>query len=103
MNNLIRLVGRRLVLLPIMVLGVTFLVFVLMSLSPIDPAYAALGESATPEALAAYRETNGPMTRGTSSSVPISPAWSRVTSASTAKQDYQWPIRSSLHCQLLCS
>ena len=59
MNNLIRLVGRRLVLLPIMVLGVTFLVFVLMSLSPIDPAYAALGESATPEALAAYRETNG--------------------------------------------
>src|SRR5699024_11325877 len=57
--NLIRLVGRRLVLLPIMVLGVTFLVFVLMSLSPIDPAYAALGESATPEALAAYRETNG--------------------------------------------
>lgn len=59
MNNLIRLIGRRLVLLPIMVLGVTFLVFVLMSLSPIDPAYAALGESATPEALAAYRETNG--------------------------------------------
>ena len=59
MNNLIRLVGRRIVLLPIMVLGVTFLVFVLMSLSPIDPAYAALGESATPEALAAYRETNG--------------------------------------------
>ncbi|MGO1447482.1 MAG: ABC transporter permease, partial [Corynebacterium casei] len=37
MNNLIRLVGRRLLLLPIMVLGVTFLVFVLMSLSPIDP------------------------------------------------------------------
>ena len=55
MNNLIRLVGRRLLLLPIMVLGVTFLVFVLMSLSPIDPAYAALGESATPEALAQYR------------------------------------------------
>ncbi|MDN6263386.1 ABC transporter permease [Corynebacterium casei] len=59
MNNLIRLVGRRLLLLPIMVLGVTFLVFVLMSLSPIDPAYAALGESATPEALAQYRENNG--------------------------------------------
>lgn len=59
MNNLIRLIGRRLIALPIMVLGVTFLVFVLMSLSPIDPAYSALGESATPEQLEAYREANG--------------------------------------------
>ncbi|AKK11027.1 ABC transporter permease [Corynebacterium uterequi] len=59
MNTLIRLVGRRLVALPLMVLGVTFLVFVLMSLSPIDPAYAALGENATAEALAAYRESHG--------------------------------------------
>ena len=30
-----------------------------MSLSPVDPAYSALGESATPEALEAYREQHG--------------------------------------------
>ncbi|NGM17253.1 ABC transporter permease [Xiamenia xianingshaonis] len=59
MNNLLRLVGNRLIALPIMVLGVTFLVFFIMSFSPIDPAYSALGESASPEALAAYREQHG--------------------------------------------
>ena len=58
-NNLLRLVGNRLIALPIMVLGVTLLVFFIMSFSPIDPAYSALGESATPEALAAYREAHG--------------------------------------------
>lgn len=59
MNNLIRLIGRRLIALPIMVVGVTFLVFFLMSFSKIDPAYSALGEGASQEALAAYREANG--------------------------------------------
>ena len=42
-----------------MVVGVSFLVFFIMSLSPVDPAYSALGESATPEALEAYREQHG--------------------------------------------
>lgn len=59
MNNLLRLIGNRLIALPIMVLGVTFLVFFLMSFSPIDPAYSALGEGASQEALQAYREANG--------------------------------------------
>ena len=59
MNNLLRLIGRRLVALPIMVVGVSFLVFFIMSLSPVDPAYSALGESATPEALEAYRNRHG--------------------------------------------
>ena len=59
MNNLLRLVGRRLVALPIMALGVTFLIFFLMSFSPIDPAYGALGESATPEAIAKYHKDFG--------------------------------------------
>lgn len=59
MNNLLRLIGRRLVALPIMVVGVSFLVFFIMSLSPVDPAYSALGESATPEALEAYRNQHG--------------------------------------------
>lgn len=59
MNNLLRLIGRRLVALPIMALGVTVLVFVLMSFSHVDPAYNALGESATPEAVAQYHEEHG--------------------------------------------
>lgn len=59
MTNLLRLVGRRIVAFPIMVLGVTLLVFVVMSFSPSDPARLALGESASPEALAAYRDANG--------------------------------------------
>ena len=59
MNNIIRLIGRRLIALPIMVLGVTFLVFFLMSFSPIDPAYSALGEGASQQALDAYRESHG--------------------------------------------
>ena len=59
MNNLLRLVGRRLVALPIMALGVTFLIFFLMSFSPIDPAFKALGESATPEQIQQYHEEYG--------------------------------------------
>ena len=59
MNNLLRLIGRRLVALPIMVVGVSFPVFFIMSLSPVDPAYSALGESATPQALEAYRNQHG--------------------------------------------
>lgn len=59
MSNLIRLIGRRLVALPIMVLGITFLVFFIMSFSPIDPAYNALGEGASEEDYARYREEYG--------------------------------------------
>lgn len=59
MSNLLRLLGRRLVAMPIMVFGVTLLVFVVMSFSSADPARLALGESATPEALDAYREDRG--------------------------------------------
>ncbi|MDO5670975.1 MAG: ABC transporter permease [Corynebacterium sp.] len=59
MNNLLRLVGRRLIALPLMIVGVTFLVFLLMSLSPIDPAYSALGENATQAQLDAYRAEQG--------------------------------------------
>ena len=59
MSNLIRLLGRRLVMLPIMVLGITLLVFLVMSLSTADPARLALGESADAAALEAYREARG--------------------------------------------
>ena len=59
MANLLRLLGRRIVALPIMVLGVTLLVFIVMSWSTADPARLALGESASAAALEAYRETHG--------------------------------------------
>jgi len=59
LSNLLRLIGRRLIALPVMILGVTFLVFFIMSFSPADPARLALGESASPAALEAYREANG--------------------------------------------
>lgn len=59
MTNAFRLIGRRLVALPLMVLGVTLLVFVVMSFSPADPARLALGEAASPQALEQYREENG--------------------------------------------
>ena len=55
MSNLIRLIGRRLLALPVMVLGVTLLVFVVMSFSSADPARLALGEAASAEALEQYR------------------------------------------------
>lgn len=42
-----------------MILGITFLVFFVMSFSKIDPAINALGEGASLEAREAYREANG--------------------------------------------
>ena len=59
MSNTLRLIGRRLLQLPLMILGITFLVFFVMSFSPVDPARTALGETASPEALEAYRQANG--------------------------------------------
>ncbi len=58
-NNLLRLIGRRLIALPIMLFGVTILVFFIMALSPIDQAYSVLGENATVEQAEAYREERG--------------------------------------------
>lgn len=59
MNNLLRLIGRRLVALPIMVFGVAFLVFFIMSFSKIDPAYNALGEGATQAQIHQYHVEHG--------------------------------------------
>ncbi|GGQ11578.1 ABC transporter permease [Streptosporangium pseudovulgare] len=55
----LRLAARRLVTLPLMLLGITLLVFVVLQFSPNDPAYNALGESASPEARAAYAAAHG--------------------------------------------
>ncbi|GEP48075.1 ABC transporter permease [Microbacterium saccharophilum] len=59
MSNTLRLIGRRLLQLPWMILGITFLVFFVMSFSPVDPARTALGETASPDALEAYRQSHG--------------------------------------------
>ena len=55
----IRLLGRRLAVLPIMLLGVTVMVFVVLSVIPADRATAVLGENATEEAKEAWREERG--------------------------------------------
>ena len=49
MSNTLRLIGRRLLQLPLMILGITFLVFFVMSFSEVDPAITALGEGARVE------------------------------------------------------
>ena len=42
-----------------MVIGVTILVFFIMSLSPVDEALSSLGENATPTQIEQYRESHG--------------------------------------------
>ena len=80
MSNLLRLIGRRLLALPIMVLGVTLLVFVVMSFSTADPAVLALGESATPEALERIGKPITSTTRCSHGSGTISSVWPMETS-----------------------
>ena len=55
----LRLALRRLAIMPVMILGITLLVFVVLQFSPADPAFNALGEGATPEARAAFAEEHG--------------------------------------------
>ncbi|HQX62913.1 MAG TPA: ABC transporter permease [Thermomicrobiales bacterium] len=59
MSKVLNLIGRRLVQLPIMILGITFLVFFVMSFSKVDPSITALGEGASLEARQEYRLQHG--------------------------------------------
>lgn len=59
MSQMFDLIIRRVVQLPIMILGITFLVFFVMSFSKVDVSITALGEGASKEARAEYREENG--------------------------------------------
>lgn len=59
MANVLNLIGRRLIQLPIMILGITFIVFFIMSFSKVDPAITALGEGASIEARQEYRAEHG--------------------------------------------
>ncbi len=61
-----------------MVVGVSFLVFFIMSLSPIGPAYSALGETATPKALEKeYRVQHG-LSDPFFVQYPLLPQWSML-------------------------
>ncbi|XKK60658.1 ABC transporter permease [Streptomyces sp. ARC32] len=55
----LRLALRRVAMMPVMILGIALLVFVVMQFSPADPAYNALGDSASPAARAAFEEAHG--------------------------------------------
>ncbi|THJ67122.1 ABC transporter permease [Arthrobacter echini] len=55
----IRLLARRLAVLPIMLLGVTIMVFIVLSVIPADRATAVLGENASESAKEAWREERG--------------------------------------------
>lgn len=59
MTIVLRVIGRRLLQFPVMVLGITLLVFVVMSFSTVDPAINALGEGASLKARETYREKHG--------------------------------------------
>lgn len=59
MEIILRLLLRRLMALPIMMLGVSALVFIILQFTPGDPASVALGESASEAAKALYREQHG--------------------------------------------
>lgn len=59
MEIVLRLLLRRLMALPIMMLGVSALVFVILQFTPGDPATVALGESASEAAKQLYREQHG--------------------------------------------
>ena len=56
---MIRYVIKRLVLLIPVLIGVTFIIFALMSLAPGNPGVAILGASAAPEAIEAFNESVG--------------------------------------------
>ncbi|MFF4791225.1 ABC transporter permease [Streptomyces sp. NPDC001276] len=59
MVTFFRLALRRLAIMPVMILGITLLVFVVLQFSPVDPAYNALGDGASAAARAAFAEANG--------------------------------------------
>ena len=50
---------RRLLLLTPVLLGITFVTFALARILPGDPCFAVIGEKATPEQCAAFREREG--------------------------------------------
>jgi peptide/nickel transport system permease protein len=58
-NRIRRLIVQRLALAPVILLGVSFAVFVMIDLSPNDPAFAQLGQFADAESRARFARENG--------------------------------------------
>lgn len=56
---ILRLLGRRLAALPLMILGITLLVFLVLQAAPGDQASSALGEGASEAAKQQYRQDSG--------------------------------------------
>ncbi len=59
MLPILKMVLRRIVMLVPLMLGITLFVFIIMRLSPINSAVAALGDQATTEQIAAYEKAHG--------------------------------------------
>lgn len=59
----LRLALRRVAMMPVMILGIALLVFVVLQFSPVDPAFNALGESATPRPARPSPRPTGSTTR----------------------------------------
>lgn len=59
MGNFLNLLLRRVAALPVMILGISLLVFIILKLAPGDEATSALGEGASQAAKEAYREERG--------------------------------------------
>ncbi len=56
---MLRYIGKRLLMLIPVMLGISFIIFSIMSLTPGDPARLILGEGAEPEAISALQEQMG--------------------------------------------
>jgi len=56
---MLKYIGKRLLMIFPVILGVTFLIFTVMNFTPGDPAIMILGEGATPDQYAALREEMG--------------------------------------------
>ena len=56
---MLRFIGKRLLMMVPVILGISFIIFAIMVLTPGNPAQMKLGENATPEAIAALEEEMG--------------------------------------------
>ena len=72
-----KFIGKRLLMLLPVVLGVVFIVFTILRLSPTDPIRTVLGDMATEEAVQEMREEMGLTIRSSSSFTTISRASSQ--------------------------
>jgi ABC-type dipeptide/oligopeptide/nickel transport system permease component len=70
-----RFVGRRLLYMLPVLLAVSLLTFLIASLLPGDLAYTMLGDQATPEKVAALRQTMGCTATSAGRSAPARPCW----------------------------